>query len=100
MELHRGGDAVPTRHGVSNPPLNTLGHLTMLRTVPVPQVKSNLFLVTIGTTSAVVRLLIHMSYSCSCSHRDWTSVFDLVIVGAAKPGFLTNDYLSLYIVNK
>ena len=31
---------------------------------------------------------------------EWSDMFDVVIVGASKPGFLTNDFLSLFFVNK
>eukprot|EP01041_Mallomonas_annulata_P005744 gene5744-11613_t len=31
---------------------------------------------------------------------EWTALFDLVIVGAAKPSFLTSDYLTLFSVMK
>lgn len=43
-----------------------------------------------------------MSYLTSDSLRDgvhWSSLFDVVIVGAAKPAFLTADYLSLFLVH-
>jgi 5'-nucleotidase len=38
----------------------------------------------------------------SGEHKDieWEELFDVVIVGASKPGFLTNEYLSLFQVEK
>lgn len=38
----------------------------------------------------------------SGEHEDieWEELFDVVIVGASKPGFLTNEYLSLFQVEK
>lgn len=43
-----------------------------------------------------------MRYLTSGSIREdehWSSLFDVVIVGASKPGFLTADYLSLFLVH-
>ena len=30
----------------------------------------------------------------------WEELFDVIVVGASKPGFLTNEYLSLFQVEK
>ena len=30
----------------------------------------------------------------------WEDLFDVIVVGAAKPGFLSNDYMSLFQVEK
>eukprot|EP00596_Hydrurales_sp_CCMP1899_P005462 CAMPEP_0119034716 /NCGR_PEP_ID=MMETSP1177-20130426/1734_1 /TAXON_ID=2985 /ORGANISM="Ochromonas sp, Strain CCMP1899" /LENGTH=440 /DNA_ID=CAMNT_0006992373 /DNA_START=349 /DNA_END=1671 /DNA_ORIENTATION=+ len=49
-------------------------------------------------TNVVMDYLVHEGGE----HKDieWESLFDVVIVGASKPGFLTNEYLSLFKVEK
>jgi hypothetical protein len=49
-------------------------------------------------TTVVMDYLVHEGGE----HKDieWESLFDVVIVGASKPGFLTNEYLSLFQVEK
>ena len=32
--------------------------------------------------------------------QSWEDLFDVIVVGAAKPGFLSNDYMSLFQVEK
>lgn len=32
--------------------------------------------------------------------RDWESLFDVIIVGACKPAFLTDDFMSIFHVNR
>ena len=32
--------------------------------------------------------------------QDWESLFDVVIVGACKPAFLTDEFMSIFRVNR
>ena len=49
-------------------------------------------------TQVVMEYLVH----AGGEHADieWQSLFDVVIVGACKPGFMTDDYLAMFQVNK
>ena len=49
-------------------------------------------------TNAVMEYLVHSQGDYK--DKNWEDLFDVIIVGASKPGFLTDAYLSMFKVNK
>lgn len=55
-------------------------------------------------TDAVMNYVIHgeasLQHEGTTRRGDWKDLFDLVVVGACKPAFLRNDYLSIFKVDE